>query len=61
MRDRSYEISMFEDTMQILKQGYYGKNGKKIALKLSDNAMKDIQVYLPDDVKKYVMLNCSII
>lgn len=52
MRDRSYEISMFEDTMQILKQGYYGKNGKKIALKLSDNAMKDIQVYLPDDVKK---------
>ena len=52
MRDRSYEISMFEDTMQILKQGYYEKNGKKIALKLSDNAMKDIQVYLPDDVKK---------
>lgn len=61
MRDRSYEISMFEDTMQILKQGYYEKNGRKKALKLSDNAMKDIQVYLPDDVKNYVMLICSII
>ena len=51
MRDRSYDISMFEDTMQILKQGWYEKNGRKISLKLSAADMQSIQICLPDDVK----------
>ena len=30
MRDRSQDIRMFEDTMQILHQGWYEKNGIKV-------------------------------
>ena len=52
MRDRSREIDMLEDTLQILKQGYYEKNGKRVMLKLSRKEMEEIQVYLPDEVKR---------
>ncbi len=52
MRDRTREIHMLQDTLQILKQGYYEKNGKRIKLKLSAKEMEEIQVYLPEDVKK---------
>ena len=52
MRDKSKEINMLKDTLQILKQGYYEKNGKKIKLKLSGEEMENIQVYLPDDVQR---------
>ena len=51
-RDRSRELNMFKETMQILEQGYYVKNGRKIQLKLSKKEMEEIQVYLPEDVKK---------
>ena len=51
MRDRSYDISMFEDTMQILKQGWYEKNGRKFSLKLSAADIQSIQVCLPVYVK----------
>lgn len=51
MGDRTKEINMLQDTLQILKQGYYEKKGKKIKLKLSSKKMKEIQVYLPDEVK----------
>lgn len=50
MRDRSKEIKMLNETLQIMKQGYYEKNGKRVKLKLSHNEMREIQVYLPDDV-----------
>lgn len=55
MRDRLKEIAMLEDTLKILKQGWYEKNGKRIQLKLSAKEMQEIQVYLPEAVKK----NCS--
>lgn len=55
MRNRSKEIAMLEDTLKILKQGWYEKNGKRIQLKLSAKEMQEIQVYLPEEVKK----NCS--
>lgn len=51
MKDKSNEINMLQDTLQILKQGYYKRNGRKIKLKLSTKEMKEIQVYLPDEVK----------
>lgn len=57
IRDRNTEISMLQDTLQILKQGWYEKNGKRIQLKLSAKDMEEIQVYLPDDVKKSA--NCE--
>ena len=52
MRDRTPDIQIFEDTMQILKQGFYVKDGRKITLKLTAGKMEEIQVYLPDDVKE---------
>lgn len=42
---------MLQDTLQVLEQGYYEKNGKKIKLKLSQKEMEEIRVYLPDEVK----------
>lgn len=52
MRDRFRELNMLQETLQILEQGYYVKNGKKIQLKLSRKEMEEIRVYLPDDVRK---------
>ncbi len=46
------DIKMLNDTLNIFKQGYYEKNGKKNNLKLSRSEMEDIQVYLPEDVKQ---------
>ena len=52
MRDRSRELNMFQETIRILEQGYYEKNGRKVQLKLSRREMEEIRVYLPEDVKK---------
>ena len=49
---RENNLKIFEDTMNILDQGYYMFNGKRIDLKLSKKQMEDIQVYLPDDIKR---------
>ena len=51
-RDRSRELNMLQETLQILEQGYYVKDGKRIQLKLSKNEMEEIQVYLPDQVRE---------
>ena len=51
--DRNREITMLEETLQIVKQRWYEKNGKRIALKLSVDQMQETWVCLPDDVKKY--------
>ncbi len=69
MRDRTKELNMLKETLQILEQGYYVRNGKTIRLKLSRKEMEEIQVYLPDDVMKcssrkdfdppYVMGRCG--
>ncbi len=53
MRDRTREINMLQDTMRILRQGYYVRKGRKVHLKLSRREMEEIHVYLPDQVKKY--------
>lgn len=52
MRDRSCDVQMLEDTLHILKQGWYEKNGRKVNLVLSTYEMEKIQVYLPDNVKE---------
>lgn len=46
------DINMLHDTLRILEQGWYEKNGKRIHLKLSREEMREIQVYLPEDVKR---------
>lgn len=53
MRDRSNELSMLQDTLQILEQGCYEKNGKKVKLKLSRQEMEEVTVLLPEDVAYY--------
>lgn len=53
MRDEGNEINMLQNTLQILEQGCYEKNGKKVKLKLSRKEMETITVLLPDDVKDY--------
>ncbi len=52
MRDRSYEISMLQDTLEIFEQGYYIKNGKRIGTGMTRQELEKTLVYLPDDVKK---------
>ena len=52
-RDRSRELNMIKETIQILEQGYYVKDGRKIPLKLSRKEMEEINVYLPKEVRKY--------
>lgn len=46
---------MLRETLRILEQGYYEKNGKRVPLKLSRREMEEIHVYLPDRVRE----NCS--
>lgn len=45
-------IDMLEDTLQILARGWYEKDGKRIELKLSAEEMREICVYLPEDVRE---------
>ena len=45
-------ISMLNDTLKTFKNGYYNKNDKKTAVKLSEDQQKAARVFLPDDIKK---------
>lgn len=50
MRERNLE--MLNDTLSILRRGYYQLNGKRVNLKLSVSQMKEISVFLPDDIQR---------
>ncbi|MCD8149411.1 MAG: TIGR02452 family protein [Clostridiales bacterium] len=43
-------IQMLKDTLDICEQGYYVLNGKKNKLKLSLTEMKEVRVFLPDEI-----------
>ncbi len=43
-------VQVLNDTLRIMKEGSYIKNGKKINLKLSHKQMKEAYVFLPDDI-----------
>lgn len=43
-------IEILTDTLNILNQGYYVKDGKRINLKLNKDEMKEVKVFLPDEV-----------
>lgn len=49
---RQDNINMLQETLQILEQGYYVANRKKVPLKLSREQMKAAVVYLPDRVER---------
>ena len=48
MRDRTKDIEMLQDKLQILEQGYYKKNGKKIKWEIDEamQRLKEAEVYL---------------
>ena len=48
---RQDNISMLHDTLAILNQGWYEKNGQRKTLKLTRSQMEEAIVFLPDDVK----------
>lgn len=43
-------IEILTDTLNIMSQGYYVKNGKKIDLKLNTEERKTVKVFLPEEV-----------
>lgn len=43
-------IEILTDTLNIMNQGYYVKEGKSINLKLNEDEMKEAKVFLPDEV-----------
>lgn len=45
-------LEMLQDTLRILKQGYYTAHGKRVNLKLSPKQMEEIQVFLPADIER---------
>ena len=51
MNMRQDNVSILRDTMAVLDQGWYEKDGQKILLKLTREQMEDARVFLPDDVK----------
>lgn len=49
---RTDNINILQDTLAILNQGYYIRNGKKKHLKLNRKQMQKCTVYLPEDIEK---------
>lgn len=49
---RQDNIGILYDTLDILEQGYYVVNGKRVELKLSRSDMQRADVYLPQDIQK---------
>ena len=49
---RKDSIHILNDTLSILKQGFYIYEGKRIPLKLSQPEMREITVYLPEYVQE---------
>ena len=49
---RHDNIAMLRDTIDILEQGWYDFDGKKVPLKLNKAEMKEADVYLPADIQK---------
>ena len=52
-RDRNEDIQMLEETLQIMEQGYYSFQGKKVPLKLSKEEREEAMVFLPDEVESF--------
>ncbi len=49
---RQDNISMLQDTLAVLEQGYYVKDGKRVHLKLTRDQMEEALVFLPEDIKR---------
>ncbi|MCD7918810.1 MAG: TIGR02452 family protein [Clostridiales bacterium] len=47
---RKKNIAILEDTLAILERGGYSKNGQDVRLAFSPEQMREIQVYLPEEL-----------
>ncbi|MCC8098633.1 MAG: TIGR02452 family protein [Clostridiales bacterium] len=47
---RKKNIAILEDTLAILEQGSYGKDGQDVHLAFSPEQMREIQVFLPEEL-----------
>ena len=47
---RKNNISELQDTLKILRQGYYTRNGRRIDLKLTRAQMEEALVFLPEEI-----------
>ncbi|MCD8067724.1 MAG: TIGR02452 family protein [Lachnospiraceae bacterium] len=48
---RKKNIEILEDTLGILENGSFEKDGKEIKLQFSSEQMREIQVFLPEDIE----------
>ena len=49
---RQDNIAVFQDTMKILKQGYYKIGDESRKLKLTREQMEAARVFLPEDIRR---------
>ncbi|MCC8182713.1 MAG: TIGR02452 family protein [Clostridiales bacterium] len=47
---RKKNVAILEDTLEILEQGGYSKNGQDVQLAFSPKQMREIQVFLPEEL-----------
>ncbi|MCC8162009.1 MAG: TIGR02452 family protein [Lachnospiraceae bacterium] len=47
---RKRNVQIMEDTLDILKKGSYEKDGREVNLRFSPEQMREIQVFLPEDI-----------
>ena len=50
--ERMNNIDMLTETLEICEQGSYTVNGKQVTLKLSPEEMRQVQVYLPEEIER---------
>lgn len=51
---KTNNIHMLDHTLSILDQGFYSVGKKRVPLKLTPNEMREISVFLPEDVEKVI-------
>ncbi|MCC8041933.1 MAG: TIGR02452 family protein [Oscillospiraceae bacterium] len=56
---RKKNIEALDDTLNILKKGYYEKAGEKIKLQFSSEQMCEAKVFLPNDIESLRTKNSS--
>ncbi|MCD8248571.1 MAG: TIGR02452 family protein, partial [Lachnospiraceae bacterium] len=49
---RKTMVAILEDTLDILEKGSYEKNAREINLRFSPEQMRQIQVFLPEDIER---------
>ncbi len=57
---KKHNIRALDNTLDILTQGYYIRDGVKISLKLSPARMRTVRVFLPDEINTLAEKNADV-